>query len=77
MTTAEQLEARGYAKGFKKGYAKGLAEGQAIVLVHLLTIKFGQLTDQIVNRVEAADTTTLERWSERILTATSLDEIFG
>ncbi|MQY18397.1 transposase [Nocardia macrotermitis] len=77
MTTAEQLEARGYAKGFKEGYAEGLAEGQAIVLIHLLTIKFGPLTDQIVNRVEAADTAPLQRWGGLMLIATSLDEVFG
>ncbi|MQY24450.1 Recombination-promoting nuclease RpnA [Nocardia sp. RB20] len=65
MTTAEQLRAEGEVKG------------QAVMLIHQLTIKFGPLPQQMVNRVEAADATALERWSERVLTATSLPEVFS
>lgn len=69
MTTAEQLEAR--------GQAKGRAEGRAEMLVRLLTRKFGPLPDAAQTKITTASVQRLDEWADRLLTATTLDEIFG
>ncbi|WP_148306754.1 DUF4351 domain-containing protein [Nocardia nova] len=61
MTTAEQLR----------------AEGQVRTLLRLLSLKFGSLPDDIVRRVQAANPAELEARTERILTATTLDQFFA
>ncbi len=56
---------------------QGEARGELRMLRRLLTLRFGPLTDAASARLEAADVPTLETWGERVLTATSLDEVFG
>ncbi len=68
MTLAEQLEAR--------GRAEGKAEGERLVLVRQLMLKFGELSDADRERLANASEEQLLGWSERVLTATSLDELF-
>ncbi len=69
VTTAEQLRA--------EGQAMGQAKGQAKVLLRQLSLKFGPLPDGIAERLEAGDPAELEIWTERVLTANSLEEFFG
>jgi hypothetical protein len=47
------------------------------VLLRLLTLKFGPLPEAVHARVASADADTLPRWSERVLTAESLNEVLG
>lgn len=54
-----------------------LQEGEARSLLRLLRLKFGTLEPEIEERVRSADVDHLAEWSERILTAESLNEIFG
>lgn len=61
MTTAEQLR----------------AEGEAKTLLRQLAVKFGPLRDEVVDRIQSGDSAELERWTERVLTATTLDEFFA
>jgi hypothetical protein len=61
MTTAEQLR----------------AEGEAKTLLRLLALKFGPLPVEVVDRIQAGDSAELETWTERVLTATTLDEFFA
>ena len=42
----------------------------------LLRVRFGSLPEEIELRVATADAQTLLRWSERVLTAPSLEAIF-
>lgn len=60
-----------------EGEAKGKLEGKAELLVRLLTLKFGALPDAARSRVENASEDELFTWSERILTATTLDDVLG
>ncbi len=47
-------------------------------MLRLLVRKFGAEVDETVRkRIAVADTSRLEEWDERILTATSLAEVFG
>lgn len=64
VTTAEIIEARGEVRG------------RAEALIELMTAKFGRLPATTVHRVRSADLTQVRTWTTRVLTATTLDEIF-
>jgi predicted transposase YdaD len=72
VTTAEQLR----AEGKTEGRAEGLAEGEARVLVRLLTRRFGAVPGAVRQRIDTASLEQLEIWCDRVLDATTLDEVF-
>ncbi|MFW6114343.1 MAG: DUF4351 domain-containing protein, partial [bacterium] len=55
----------------------GVQKGQTALLQRLLTSRFGELPPRYQQRLEQADSDTLLKWSERILTAETLDDLFG
>ncbi|HEX7184237.1 MAG TPA: Rpn family recombination-promoting nuclease/putative transposase [Thermoanaerobaculia bacterium] len=55
---------------------EGRQEGEARVVLRLLRLKFGPLDPEIEDRVRSADADHLLGWSERILTAESLQGVF-
>jgi predicted transposase YdaD len=61
MTIAERAQARGHAKA----------------LTQVLTRKFGELPGTARARIETASVEQLEAWTDRVLSATTLDEIFA
>jgi predicted transposase/invertase (TIGR01784 family) len=65
MSTAEKLR------------NEGIAQGKAETLVLLLTKRFGALPQNVVTRLHAASLVDLDRWTDRILDATSLAEVFA
>jgi hypothetical protein len=77
VTTADMLRAEGRVEGRAEGEAKGRAEGRAETLTQLLTQKFGPLPHSAVAKLRAASTEQLEGWTGRVLSATTLDEIFA
>ena len=62
--------------GLRRGLDQGRKEGEATVLLRQIELKFGPPDAPVRKRVQSADADTLLRWSERILTAASLDELF-
>jgi predicted transposase YdaD len=63
--------------GREEGRKEGRKEGEAAVLLRQIELKFGvEAVRTCLERIEAADAETLLIWSERILTASSVDEIF-
>ncbi|MFI1917899.1 Rpn family recombination-promoting nuclease/putative transposase [Nocardia sp. NPDC020380] len=52
------------------------AEGRAQVLIEQLSLKFGSVPDQIVEKVHQGDPAELRMWTARILTASSSQEVF-
>ena len=60
-----------------EGHAEGRREGEAEVLLRLLRSRFGALPDDVTARINAADAETLLRWSERVLSASTLDAVFA
>ncbi len=74
-------EKEGFRKGKKIGIRKGeeigIRKGELAVLRRLLERKFGTLSDEAIERLERADVDLLLEWSDRVLTATSLDEVFA
>jgi predicted transposase YdaD len=66
----------GEAEGRREGEAEGRREGEAEVLLRQLRFRFGVLPEEVTARINAADAETLLRWSERILSASTLDAVF-
>ncbi len=48
-----------------------------MVLTRLLQLKFGALDKAVQERIDRADSETLLRWADRVLTALSLSDVFG
>lgn len=47
------------------------------MLLRILPRRFGPLPDEIAERVYKADPTTIETWSDRVLDAESLEDVFS
>jgi hypothetical protein len=60
----------------KQGLEKGVLKGEAIFLARLLERRFGALDETSRTRIFQADAETLLQWGERVLTATTLAEVF-
>ncbi|MGB4333623.1 MAG: transposase [Chromatiaceae bacterium] len=67
----------GHKEGHREGRKEGLQLGEARILNALLRLRFGDLPVAVHQRIETADADTLLRWSERVLTAATLDEILA
>ena len=59
----------------EQGIEQGEQRGEGKVLVRLIERKFGPPTESVRERISGADPETLLRWSERILTADTLDAV--
>ncbi|GAB4564688.1 MAG: hypothetical protein Tsb0020_15090 [Haliangiales bacterium] len=73
LTQGQQLEKRIY----DKGYEEGQAHGERGILLRLLEHRFGPLPASVAHRVSEASADELMRWSERVLDAESLDDVFA
>ncbi|MBV5272212.1 MAG: DUF4351 domain-containing protein [Lamprocystis purpurea] len=62
-------------QGRQQGIEQGIEQGEANVLLRLITKKFGPPSESVRQRIAAADADTLLHWSERILTADSLEAV--
>jgi hypothetical protein len=65
------------AERIAEGHAEGLAEGLAKVLLKLLGQRFGTISDATRARVETAAIEQLDAWTDRILTAATIDEVLA
>jgi len=63
------------AQGRAEGEARGEIRGEAKVLLKQLTLKFGPLPDGVAQRVQTASIAELDRWTERVLSAQSLQQV--
>ncbi len=67
---------QGLQQGMQQGRREGVQEGEARLLIRLLETRFGCLTDEQKALIHRAETGTLLLWSERVLVAKSLSEVF-
>ncbi|HWK54796.1 MAG TPA: DUF4351 domain-containing protein [Hyphomicrobiales bacterium] len=78
--TKQGLE-KGIEKGIRigedRGRAEGLSEGRAAVLLRQLQLKFGDLPEELQQRVTQAGQAELDLWAERILFVGSLEAVFA
>ncbi len=65
-----------YKEAHREGRREGQREGQREVFLRLLARRFGTLPEAITNRIDDASNSDIERWVDRILDATSLDDVF-
>ena len=72
-TLMEQWTKRAHQQGIQQGQT----EGEAAILVRQLERRFGPLSPRHRARIESADAETLLVWGDRVLTAQSVDEVFG
>jgi Domain of unknown function (DUF4351) len=65
-----------YAEGRKDGLNAGRRNGLRDLLIKQLTLRFGPLPRAAMSRIQAAGPDQLEHWGERLLSASSLDDVF-
>ncbi len=61
----------------KKGMQQGMQKGEAQLFSRLLALKFGPIPEDKQRLIESAGSQQLRQWSERILTAQSMDEVLN
>lgn len=67
-----------YVSEFARQFvAEGREEGQKEVLIELLGEKFVEPSDEVRERVRAADGAQLRIWLKRVLTAQSIEQVFA
>jgi len=78
VTSAERFGIeKGVKQGIEKGLEQGRLEGEAAVLLRQIRRKFGPEASAAAEaRIGAADAETLLEWSERILSAETVDQVF-
>ncbi|MGE0087413.1 MAG: DUF4351 domain-containing protein [Desulfococcaceae bacterium] len=64
-------------EGIQQGFLQGISQGELAMLKRQLVRRFRQIPAWAQNRMENADRKDLEIWSDRILDAASLEEVFG
>lgn len=68
---------QGRQEGMQQGMQQGLRQGLQRALHRMLQLRFGALPEDVVRQLAAADVPMLERWTDHVLTATSLAELLG
>ena len=66
----------GWKEGYREGWEDGRQEGEAAVLLRQIKRKFGTPSQEVRDRIASADADTLLHWSERILTADSIEALW-
>ena len=67
---------RGMRQGRVEGMEQGRVEGERAVLERLLRRRFGMLPPTTVSRLGRASAADLETWTENVLDAGTLDDVF-
>ncbi|CAG9177346.1 Rpn family recombination-promoting nuclease/putative transposase [Cupriavidus respiraculi] len=66
----------GLQAGRQEGRQEGRLEGEAMLLQRMLTRRFGALPQQLVWRIESSPLEQIDAWADRLLTASTLEEVF-
>ncbi len=64
-------------RGLQQGLQQGMQQGALQMLKRQLSVKFGTIPENVTTQLNNTDEETILKWSERILTANSLSDIFG
>ncbi|MDX8394424.1 MAG: DUF4351 domain-containing protein [Mariprofundales bacterium] len=74
---AQESFNKGRREGVEQGIQTGIQKGITSLFLRMLRLKFGTaVKNSIIQNVEQADAAELEIWSERILSANSLEDVF-
>ena len=77
MDSVDKLIEEGMQMGLSKGRTEGRTEGRKQMLLDLMRLKFGELSEADIARVEQADESALRQYSLRVLTADSVAAVLG
>ena len=77
MQYVSNIERVGFKKGKQQGIQQGMQQGESTMLVRQIERKFGQVSKEVKQKIGAADSDTLLEWGEKILSASTLDDIFN
>ena len=66
-----------FEQGLAQGEHIGMRKGEARVLLTLMRLKFGTVSQAVEARIDQADADTLLRWSGRVLSAGSIEDVVG
>lgn len=69
VSTAERV-------GYQKGIEQGVQYGEAHLLMNMLKVKFNDLPEAYVEKINCADANTLNQWGINFVMAQSLDDVF-
>ncbi|MBX3461548.1 MAG: Rpn family recombination-promoting nuclease/putative transposase [Planctomycetes bacterium] len=69
--------AKGKTEGIARGKAEGKAEGRIETILRLLGRRFGPLPPAVAARVRQGSPAELDRWTDRVLEAATLDGVFA
>ena len=73
----QQGIAEGRAEGREEGQQQGRTQALRQTLEKLIQLKFGNLPQGYAQRIQQADNSELELWTERILFADSIEALFA
>ncbi len=74
--TVKLAEQQAEARGKAEGEARGKAEALRGVLAKLLSLKFGEVSEDVRDRIDSANEAEVSQWTERVLSAPSVDAVF-
>lgn len=74
---ARRYFAEGQQIGEARGREIGEARGRTVLLLRLLTLKFGELSEAHRQRVLTASVEELDAYAERILLASDIAQVFA
>jgi predicted transposase YdaD len=74
MLAANLMEWRDRVR--EEGREEGQLEGEALIVTRQLQLKFGTLDEVNKKRIAEADSETLLRWADRVLTTEKLSDVF-
>ncbi len=77
MRYVTSIERLGIEKGMQQGMQQGRHQGMAQVLVRQLVTRFGNVPAAVLTRIDGASDDELESWADAVLSAPSLEAIFG
>ncbi len=67
---------KGWKKGLEQGIEQGRKEGALRILERHLTKRFGPLPKTVQNKLAKASLVQLQAWSDMVLEAQSLKQVF-
>ena len=67
---------QGIHQGIQQGIQQGISQGEMLALKRQLERRFGALPAWVEEKLTTANQASLESWADRVLEATSLEDVF-
>ncbi|NEX23701.1 DUF4351 domain-containing protein [Thiorhodococcus mannitoliphagus] len=75
MSFEQMALERGEKRGEKRGEERGEKRGETKALLRMIQARFGPPTPEQLQQIESADIPQLDTWLDRLLTASTLEEL--